>query len=107
MSAFCPDVGGKKKNQLQSLKNIACQAMLLSYEVEKGAKLTARCEDKQKRIRNKAHFLMNVSFKIKEGGESPTSDMFTFPHFDMSRAGCFSGRCSKATGLSIGLIGCN
>lgn len=45
---------GLKKTQLQSLKNVACQAMPLSYEAEK--KLMATCEAKQKRIRNEAHF---------------------------------------------------
>lgn len=81
--------------------------MLLSYKVEKGAKLIAGCEAKQKHIRNEVHFLINVSFKIKQGGESPTSGVLAFPYLGMSGAGCFSGRCSEATGLGTGLIGCN
>lgn len=47
---------GFKKNQLQSLKNVACQAVLLSYEAEKSVKLMATSEAKQKWIRNEAHF---------------------------------------------------
>lgn len=39
--------------------------MLLSFKEEKGAKLIARCEAKEKQIRNKALFLVHASFKIK------------------------------------------
>lgn len=54
-----------EKHQLQSLKNVACPAMPHSFKMERGTKLIARCEAKQKWIRNKAYFLINVSVKIK------------------------------------------
>lgn len=47
---------GFKKTRLQTLKNVACQAMPLSYEAEKSVKPMATCEAKQKWIRNEAHF---------------------------------------------------